>query len=64
MAKKAIIVGTALVLWAGDIKSSLTRKHGPASKEKKPQEKQTSPIDLSESPDQRSITRWNTHSNI
>ena len=64
MAKNAIIAATGLVLWAGDIKSSLTRKQGPAPKEKKPQEKQTSPIDLSESPDQRLITRWNTHSNI
>ena len=64
MAKGAIIAAAALVLWAGDVKSSLTKKQGPASKEKKPLEKQTSPINLSESPDQRSITRWNTHSNI
>ena len=67
---RTIIVGTALVLWAGDVKSSLTRKKDSQVKEKKSPEKgvSLSQIEQSESLDWRltnsDLARWNTLSNI
>lgn len=67
---RAIIACTAMVLWAGDVKSSLTGKKDTQLNEKKSTEKEPSSpqIELSASLDRRSTTsdlaRWNTCSNI
>jgi hypothetical protein len=70
MRPRAIIACTGLVLWAGDVKSSLTGKKDSHLHEKKSTEKEptSSQIERSESLDRRSTTsdlaRWNTCSNI
>ena len=67
---RAIMLGTAVVLRAGDMKESLTSKQDNQAKDKKSpsKEKPDARVERSESLDKRSTTsdlaRWNTTSNI